>query len=55
AVRLAKRAIHENADGDLEAGLAAERTLFALCFATRDQTEGMEAFLDRRAAHFTGS
>jgi enoyl-CoA hydratase len=55
AVRLAKRAIHENCDGDLEAGLAAERTLFALCFATTDQSEGMEAFLEKRSAHFTGS
>jgi len=54
AVRLAKRALHEHADGDLDAGLAAERTLFALCFATMDQAEGMEAFLEKRRAQFAG-
>lgn len=54
AVHLVKRAIHENVDGPLEAGLAAERSLFGLCFATDDQTEGMAAFLEKRAAEFTG-
>jgi enoyl-CoA hydratase len=56
AVRLCKRALHENADGALAAGLAAERSLFAACFATADHGEGMDAFLERprRAANFTG-
>lgn len=54
AVRLCKRAIHENADGALESAEAAERTLFGLCFATNDQTEGMAAFLEKRAAEFQG-
>lgn len=55
AVRLCKRAIHENADGDLGSAQAAERTLFGLCFATSDQSEGMSAFLEKRPATFTGS
>lgn len=55
AVRLCKRAIHENADADLTAAQAAERTLFGLCFATQDQEEGMSAFLEKRSATFTGS
>lgn len=54
AVRLCKRAIHENADSDLHAAQAAERTLFGLCFATADQKEGMAAFLEKRGANFTG-
>jgi enoyl-CoA hydratase len=54
AVRLCKRAILENADSDLRAGLAAERTLFAACFATLDQKEGMAAFLQRRTPNFAG-
>jgi enoyl-CoA hydratase len=54
AVRLCKRAIHDYADGDLAAGLAAERTLFGLCFATDDQSEGMAAFVEKRAAAFVG-
>ncbi len=55
AVRLAKRVLHDNADADLAAGLAAERTAFGLCFTTSDQKEGMAAFLERRAANFEGN
>lgn len=54
AVRLVKRAVHETDRLDLEAGLAAEASLFGLCFATADQTEGMAAFVERRPAEFTG-
>ncbi|MCB9690581.1 MAG: enoyl-CoA hydratase/isomerase family protein [Alphaproteobacteria bacterium] len=54
AIRLCKRAIHENADSDLASAQAAERTLFGLCFSTSDQKEGMAAFLGKRAAEFTG-
>jgi enoyl-CoA hydratase len=42
AVRLAKEALRA-ADAEREADL------FALCFATRDQKEGMAAFLEKRA------
>lgn len=52
AVRLCKRAVHENADNALDSAQAAERTLFGLCFATQDQKEGMAAFLEKRAASF---
>jgi enoyl-CoA hydratase len=54
AVRLAKRAVVDSDGLDLRSGLAAERTLFALCFATEDQKEGMRAFLDKRKALFSG-
>ncbi len=54
AVRLCKRAIHENADTSLDSAQAAERTLFGLCFSTADQREGMAAFLEKRPAVFTG-
>jgi len=54
AVRLCKRVLHENADADLATGLAAERTAFALCFATQDQREGTAAFLEKRTASFPG-
>ena len=55
AIRLAKRTLHENADSHLSVGLAAERTAFGLCFATRDQSEGMAAFLEKRHAQFDGT
>ncbi len=54
AVRLAKRAINENVDSALPVALAAERTLFAMCMSTEDQTEGMDAFLEKRKAKFQG-
>lgn len=54
AIRLCKRAIHENADSSLQAGLAAEASLFGLCFSTADQKEGMAAFVEKRPAAFTG-
>ncbi len=56
AVRLVKRAMVETDGLDLQRGLDAERTLFALCFSTADQREGMAAFLSkpRRPASFTG-
>ena len=42
------------ADTDLETGQRIERDLFALAFATEDQTEGMQAFLQKRTPEFTG-
>ena len=54
AVRLVKRAVHETDRLDIDAGLAAEATLFGLCFATSDQTEGMNAFVEKRRASFEG-
>ncbi len=54
AVRLVKRAVHETDRLDITAGLAAEASLFGLCFSTDDQKEGMGAFVERRKARFTG-
>ena len=54
AVRLTKRAVVETDGLPLRNGLAAEASLFGLCFATEDQTEGMAAFLEKRAAAFSG-
>lgn len=54
AVSLAKRAINTGADLDMSSALAHEAQLFGLCFATRDQKEGMSAFLEKRAPTFEG-
>jgi enoyl-CoA hydratase len=54
AVRLAKRSINENFNNALPVALAAERSLFSLCFTTADQREGMAAFVEKRKAVFTG-
>lgn len=39
---------------DLDSAIALENELFAMCFATADQKEGMQAFLEKREAAFTG-
>jgi len=54
AVSLAKQAIEAGYDLDLEKGLLIEQTLFAQCFDTEDQKEGMAAFIDKRDPEFKG-
>ncbi|ROR35211.1 enoyl-CoA hydratase-related protein [Inmirania thermothiophila] len=54
AVRLAKEAVQRGQDLDLDNACVLEREIFALCFATEDQKEGMGAFLEKRAARFAG-
>jgi len=54
AIRLAKQSINEGYDLDADAAIALENKLFGQCFATADQKEGMDAFLNKRKADFTG-
>lgn len=52
ALSLAKSAIDRGLDMDLRTGLHHEIECFAQCFATKDQKEGMKAFLEKRKANF---
>lgn len=52
AVRYSKKAINRGIETDIETGMALERELFALCFATEDQKEGMTAFVEKRKPNF---
>src|SRR5262245_8501901 len=54
AIRQAKAAINAGIDMDLDNGCRFENEAFALTFATEDKKEGMEAFLAKREAKFTG-
>jgi enoyl-CoA hydratase len=54
AVRLAKEAVLRSFETSLEAGLQFERKNFYLAFASEDQTEGMQAFLEKRKPVFKG-
>lgn len=54
ALRLAKNTAREGFDASLATGDRLETEAFAACFATEDQVEGMEAFLEKREAAFEG-
>ncbi len=54
ALRLAKEAVLKAFETGLSEGLEYERKLFYLLFATQDQKEGMRAFMEKRAAVYTG-
>lgn len=54
SIELAKRAIQEGADLDLDRALAVEAKACARCFATEDKTEGVDAFLEKREPRFKG-
>ena len=54
AIGLAKQSINEGYDLDADDAIALENKLFGQCFATKDQKEGMDAFLNKRKAEFTG-
>ncbi|MGI9060811.1 MAG: enoyl-CoA hydratase-related protein [Ktedonobacteraceae bacterium] len=54
AVRLAKDAVLAASETTLDQGLAIERKNFFLLFSTEDMREGMQAFIEKRAADFKG-
>ena len=47
-LKLAKSAINNGANTDLDTGLNIEIECFAQCFATEDQKEAMKAYLEKR-------
>jgi enoyl-CoA hydratase len=54
AIAAAKRAVREGGDLPQVAGMELERDLFARMFATHDQKEGMQAFIQKRPPQWTG-
>ena len=52
AVKYAKACIDRGMQTDIDSGIACENELFAMCFATADQKEGMGTFLEKRTAEF---
>jgi len=54
AVKLAKEAVRNGLEMDLARANQYEADLFGLCFASADQKEGMQAFLEKRPPKFTG-
>jgi enoyl-CoA hydratase len=54
AVRLAKEAVNQAFESFLSDGLADERRAFYFLFASQDQKEGMQAFIEKRPAEWRG-
>jgi enoyl-CoA hydratase len=54
AIRDAIRAVNSGYDLPLACGLELEAALFGLACSTRDKAEGTQAFLEKRAAHWSG-
>jgi enoyl-CoA hydratase len=54
AVAAAKEATRAAMSLPLDEGLRVETALFQLCFSSEDKAEGVRAFLEKRAANFSG-
>jgi len=54
AIMQTKEVVLAGADASLDAGLMLERKAFELLFASRDQKEGMRAFIEKRKPSFEG-
>ena len=53
SVMMAKESVNRAFEGTLAEGVMFERRLFHSLFATEDQKEGMDAFLNKRTAQFS--
>jgi enoyl-CoA hydratase len=54
AVQMAKESVNQAFNTSLDQGLLFERKNFYMTFATEDQTEGMNAFVEKRRPEFKG-
>ncbi len=52
AIAAAKRVMNKGVDLTLDSALEFEKQAFSALFGTEDQTEGMTAFIEKRAANF---
>lgn len=52
AVSASKQAIQRGLQADIDTGIAIENYLFSHCFSSDQQTEGMNAFLEKRKPNF---
>jgi len=55
AVKLCKEVVRSGMEMDLARACRYESDLFGVCFASEDQKEGMQAFLEKRTPVFKKS
>jgi enoyl-CoA hydratase len=55
AIKLAKKALNEGINVPLREGLSVEAVYFGILCGTADKNEGVEAFLNKRPPHYTGT
>jgi enoyl-CoA hydratase len=55
AIKLIKESVNKSFETSLKDGLDFERRNFYLTFASKDQKEGMQAFLEKRAPNYQGN
>jgi enoyl-CoA hydratase len=54
-VKLAKEAVNMAFESSLKDGMEFERRNFYLTFSSKDQKEGMRAFMEKREAKYEGN
>jgi len=54
AIKSAKASINKSIESNIDTGMEIENYLFAMCFDSKDQKEGMNAFLEKRLPQFIG-
>lgn len=54
AVSFCKASINKGLQTDIDTAMTIEADVFGLCFSTSDQKEGMNAFINKRKADFSG-
>lgn len=52
AIRNSKESINRGMQTDIDTAMSIEENLFASCFSTEDQKEGMKAFLEKRRPEY---
>eukprot|EP00112_Aurelia_sp_Birch-Aquarium-sp1_P013531 Seg2873.4 transcript_id=Seg2873.4/GoldUCD/mRNA.D3Y31 product="Enoyl-CoA hydratase domain-containing protein 2 mitochondrial" protein_id=Seg2873.4/GoldUCD/D3Y31 len=54
ALRMAKKAINEGIQGDIDHGMAVEKACYAQIVPTEDRIEGLKAFAEKRRPNYKG-